>query len=392
VRVQFWLVAVPFHLLLIAVGVRWLRRTRPDTDGAFTLVGGAAVFAAAATLLAAGAAVLSTNGFTAVRLLSQALFGETIVLSLVMAWRHGRARRWRASCLVILPLGLLGIYWDAYHVEPHALEISRHTVDLAHAAVHEERLRIVHLTDIQTDRVGPYERRVFEEAMAQKPDLIVLTGDYIQPRLEPTRATATADLKALLHERPLHAPLGVYAVRGDVDGSWPGVLAGTGITTLTGDTARVALPGGRWLSLVGLTIGMSRGQEDAALRRLLADVPVTDLRVVIGHNPNFVASLAGIVPIDLALAGHTHGGQVVLPFFGAPMTKMILPRHFASGLHDYEGIPLHVSRGIGMERGTAPQVRFLCRPEICVLDVAYANAAESVERAPLAHEVGEGSR
>ena len=52
-------------------------------------------------------------------------------------------------------------------------------------------------------------------------------------------------------------------------------------------------------------------------------------------------------------------------------TKQIPRRYAAGGLHDYEGIPLHVSRGVGMERGSAPQVRFLCPPEICLLEVTY---------------------
>jgi predicted MPP superfamily phosphohydrolase len=69
------------------------------------------------------------------------------------------------------------------------------------------------------------------------------------------------------------------------------------------------------------------------------------------------------------LAGHTHGGQVVLPLFGPPRTASRLPRLYAGGLHDFAGTPLHVSRGVGMERGFAPPLRFLCPPEICVLDV-----------------------
>ena len=46
-------------------------------------------------------------------------------------------------------------------------------------------------------------------------------------------------------------------------------------------------------------------------------------------------------------------------------------KRFAGGLNDYHGTPLHVSRGIGMERQLAPQVRFLCPPEICLLEISY---------------------
>jgi hypothetical protein len=201
-----------------------------------------------------------------------------------------------------------------------------------------------------------------------------LTGDYVQPRtgLPPSRAQTTADLKDLLRRRHFAAPLGVFAVQGDVDRGWPEVLGGTGIRLLSGTVARITLPGGRPLSIVGLTPPMSRGQDTSDLLALARSAPAGDLRIVIGHNPNFVQDLAeASVGVDLALAGHTHGGQVVLPLFGPPITQMSLPRRYASGLHDYRGIPLHVSAGIGMERGTAPQIRFNCPPEISVIDARY---------------------
>jgi predicted MPP superfamily phosphohydrolase len=85
--------------------------------------------------------------------------------------------------------------------------------------------------------------------------------------------------------------------------------------------------------------------------------------------------------VDLVLAGHTHGGQVVFPLFGPPHTAMRLPRRYAGGLHDHGGTPLHVSRGVGMERGFAPPVRFLCPPEVCVLDVRLPVSGEVLRAA-----------
>ena len=343
------------------------------------------VFALASLVLAwvCAQAVAPVSPFTVLRLLAQALFGEAIVLAAALALLHARhAHRRSAAGLAALALGGIAVYWQAYHREPRDLRVTTHEVDLSHGRA-EGRLRVLHLTDLQTDHIGDYEDHAITQALAQKPDLIVMTGDYIQPRLRPTRKRATAELKALLRRRAFQAPLGVYAVCGDVDLDWPHVLAGTGIRTLTGEVARVTLPDGATVSIVGATIRMSRGQDDPGLLALLRGVPADDLRLVIGHQPNFVTALAGRVPVDLALAGHTHGGQVVLPLFGAPITKSRLPRRFASGLDEYEGLPVHVSAGVGMERGTAPQIRFLCPPEICVLELRYRRrAAGMLARVP----------
>ena len=85
-------------------------------------------------------------------------------------------------------------------------------------------------------------------------------------------------------------------------------------------------------------------------------------------------------PADLLLAGHVHGGQVRLPFWGPVLTLTSVPRSWAVGRTDFDGgataggawdggRTLIVSRGIGMERGEAPRLRFLCRPELVVVDL-----------------------
>jgi hypothetical protein len=88
---------------------------------------------------------------------------------------------------------------------------------------------------------------------------------------------------------------------------------------------------------------------------------------VLGHMPDF--SL-GSVDADLLIAGHTHGGQVQLPLVGPLLTLSQVPRSWASGLTEIEpGKMLVVSRGIGMERGLAPRLRFLCRPQLVILEL-----------------------
>jgi predicted MPP superfamily phosphohydrolase len=101
------------------------------------------------------------------------------------------------------------------------------------------------------------------------------------------------------------------------------------------------------------------------------------LTLVMGHAPEFMLSAAELdVPLVL-LAGHTHGGQVVLPLLGPPLTLARVPRRLArGGLHRIGESWACVSRGIGMERGHAPRIRFLCRPELVVIDLAAARTGE----------------
>src|SRR5262245_27621571 len=215
-------------------------------------------------LFAAGVAALlgPPSGFTFFRYLAQGLFGETVVLAAVLAWSHSRAAlRARAALFGAATLGLLAVYAEAYHREPTDLKVRRHPAVLPSAGPGARPLRIVHLSDIQTDAIGPFQERALRQALSESPDLIVFTGDYIQPRVGGRRQPATADFQALLRRLDFKAPLGAFAVRGDVDPEWPHMFDGTQVTALTGETARLPLGGGRYLSLIGLTSGMSRGGE-----------------------------------------------------------------------------------------------------------------------------------
>jgi uncharacterized protein len=87
----------------------------------------------------------------------------------------------------------------------------------------------------------------------------------------------------------------------------------------------------------------------------------------LGHVPNFAL---GTIEADLLVAGHTHGGQVRLPWIGPISTHSRIPNAWAAGVTDLPGGgKLAVSRGIGMERHFAPPIRFLCRPELMVIEV-----------------------
>lgn len=330
---RFWTSVVLFHCVLVPVafgiGRSWpgrLSHPAPPFAWSRSLLRDAVLFAAA--LLAAGitAALAPKPGFTLLRLVCQGIFGEGVLLALWLSFLHvERGLLLRAAVPGLAATALIGAYAQAYHREPRDLQVRHHAVDLSRGAQEARRLRILHLTDIQTPEVGAHEERAIREGLAQSPDLIVLTGDYVHERLRPTRAQATEDLRELL--RRLAAPLGVFAVRGDTDRNWPAVFEGLDVVRLVNETASVPLPGGGTLALLGVSPRVSHAGDTAERTlRLVDSLPPADLLIAIGHAPDFVMQLAGQTRVDLVLAGHTHGGQVVLPFIGPPWISSRLPR------------------------------------------------------------------
>ena len=112
-------------------------------------------------------------------------------------------------------------------------------------------------------------------------------------------------------------------------------------------------------------IGLTR--NDSMYGRVLNRTNQERFTIIIGHNPNFAIQRP---EADLYLAGHTHGGQVNLPWIGPLITFSDVPNDQAQGRSELDnGATLIVSRGIGMERVDAPRIRFMCAPEIVVIDV-----------------------
>ncbi len=243
---------------------------------------------------------------------------------------------------------------DAFLIEPKQLEIS--TFRISDKKI-QTQLRILVFSDLQADQFGEFEKKAFSLALAQKPNLILLTGDYFQTNDASVRTSLITAANTYLKDIQFNAPLGVYAVKGDVDGDdWIRIFGGTAVKPIlrsqsfnTGEVQLTALdrPDSR---KIDLTVP-----------------PANDFHIVFGHSPNFAR---GKINADLLIAGHTHGGQVQLPLIGPLYVHSKVPRRWASGITDLgNGKMLIVSRGIGMERGYAPRIRFLCKPEIVVIEL-----------------------
>ena len=257
--------------------------------------------------------------------------------------------------------------WEGFVRGPRSLEVTHHRVETEKVTA---PLRILVLADIQTDAPGERERQVLARALDERPDLILLPGDYVQTS-RAAYAERLADLRAIFDEIGLAAPLGVFAVEGNVDRKgWTALFEGLEGRAFdqsgTVDTGPLRITGLSFHDSFRAHLSVPAAGLGADRERALASGNAP-FHVVFGHGPDFAL---GAIDADLLLAGHTHGGQVRVPWFGPPMTLSKVPRAWAAGRTALEGErTLIVSRGIGMERGGAPRVRFLCPPEIVVVDL-----------------------
>lgn len=267
-----------------------------------------------------------------------------------------------------LPAGV-GVW--ATWIEPFRIVVERTTVPIAPDRGGHGRVRVGVLADLQTDAVGAHEHLAVDLLLAERPDVILVPGDLFQgwpDEYEPERE----NLRALLAR--LDAPGGVYFVRGDTDsvGETRALLEGTRVRYLFDEVVRVRV-NDRVLAIGGISSSVRTAQlgpDAAAVVRDLERAEGDEIRILMAHPPDVAFAVAPATRIDLLVAGHTHGGQIVVPFFGPPLTLSRVPRRVAAGgLHDLDGRRIYVSRGVGVERIEAPRMRFLCPPEISILDL-----------------------
>lgn len=388
--------------------VRWLRA---GLGGARVVGRAAGVGIAGTVVLGVGALFITgVDGFTLIHVAYVVgTVGVPLAGGIVLVGARARPRVVTAVCVVALAAIPVGVY--ATYVEPFWLRVE--TVSLVVEGMDGvdgtdrvdgvgEPIRIGVLADLQTTAVGEYERDAVERLLGFEPDVVVLPGDLYQfdAELFDERAPGFTELiRRIVGEVPL-----VYLVSGNTDTvaglrritegtgarvldneidafELKGVPVWVGGTTLFGDDAAARRMAQR---LVGGGVGQDgnggghgdggsdddghrgsgHGDEEAA-----EGWKGPGVRILVGHKPDAI-ELVRETPVDLVVAGHTHGGQVSLPFFGPPLTLSGVPRHVAAGgLHELDGTPIYVSTGVGRERGHAPQLRLGVRPSIGIIDL-----------------------
>lgn len=261
---------------------------------------------------------------------------------------------------------MLGLGVWGFWIEPRRLVVRDVPISLSNWPPSVGPLKVAVLTDLHVG--SPHHsiarlKRIVDEVNRRDPDLILLLGDFVIQGVVGGHFVQPEDIARELSV--LQSRLGTYAVLGNHDWWFDAervraALNKAGITTLE-DSAAVVKTAWGSLWLAGIS-DYWEGRHDiqAALRTVPADAPV----IAFTHNPDVFTDVPSRV--SLTVAGHTHGGQVKLPFIGAPVVPSRYGQRYAAGHVIEGGRHLFVSSGTGT---SILPVRFRVPPEVAILHV-----------------------
>ena len=258
------------------------------------------------------------------------------------------------AVLLLASIGVLCMGY-AHWIEPYWLEVTRVNLSSPKLAGATRPIRLAHISDLHCDPVERVENQLIATLKLEKPDLIVFTGDTMN------RADSLPVLKQTLTQLAAIAP--TFSVKGNWDVWYYPTLdlfGGTGVKELNNEAVKFDVAGTN-LWLVGAPIAALPKFDQA-----FANVPPDAYKVMLYHFPDELAE-AQKRRVDLYCAGHTHGGQIALPFYGALITFSKFDKKYESGLFHEGETWMYVNRGIGCE-GT-PHFRFFARPEVTMIEL-----------------------
>jgi predicted MPP superfamily phosphohydrolase len=255
---------------------------------------------------------------------------------------------------------------DTTLLEPNRPRIVRKEIALRRWPARLEGFTVALLSDFHYDpyfSVHPL-RSAIGMVNGLRPDLIVLTGDFVSvPWFGDPAAGASAAEPCAQLLRQMQAPHGPWAVMGNHDAFTDpdrvtSSLRAAGIRVLSNQSAPIERDGARfWLGGVDDVLGRT-----ANLDATLHNVPADEASILLAHEPDYADHVARY-PVDLQLSGHSHGGQVRVPFF-RPLYLPDLARKYIWGLYKIGGLTLYTNPGLGT---VGVPVRMNCPPEITLL-------------------------
>lgn len=263
--------------------------------------------------------------------------------------------RFFGLCFFLLISALL----YAKFVEPNWIDINSMELTLPHLADEFNGYRIVQISDIHTDQSTTEKRltHIFSLVNQQKPDLVAMTGDFITGGSERFIPKFEATLNQIQAKDKIVAVLGNHDYWTDPQ-PISQALTQNGILNL-GNEVYTLQRGNSKLHIAGVDdILMGKQRLDLVLSKLTDN----SAAILLAHEPDYADTSAATKRFDLELSGHSHAGQIRLPFFKPPILPELGQKYY-SGLYRVGEMIQYTNRGIGT---TGLHLRFGSRPEITV--------------------------
>lgn len=254
-----------------------------------------------------------------------------------------------------------------HKIEPNWLEVTQIEIKLPKLDRVFDGYRIVQITDLHAgDGIDRAQlERVVAAVNAQSPDLVVITGDHVS-RL-PRQHVKLLDTLAKLHPRDRTlSVMGNHDVYNDPTPIRT-AIAQAGITLLE-NTIYTVKRDRATLHIAGVGDVFAK---QAKLDRVLAQLPPTGAAIMLAHEPDFADDTAATGRFGLQLSGHSHGGQIRIPFYGGYLPEYA--RKYPLGRYQVGDMIQYTSRGIGMIKIYG---RFNCRPEISVFTLVASRRSK----------------
>jgi hypothetical protein len=282
--------------------------------------------------------------------------------------RHGISRR---LLLKTGAIGAAGLALYSGEIERHWVETKHIDIPLKNLPEAFEGLRIAQLSDIHMDQYTEplFLRSVVDKVNAMRPDVVFLTGDFVSDGPAPLKfavgsAWQCADILKALQCRSRYAVLGNHDVTVG-ERAVTEALIDNGVTVLNNAYLPLERDGGRiWLAGLDDPVN-GHPNVDLAIPASIRNVRNEPV-VLMCHAPDYADRLlahpAGKA-VGLMVSGHTHGGQIRLPWYG-PLTLPSMGKKYVEGIFRFGGMQLYVNRGLGT---VGVPFRFDCPPEITLI-------------------------
>lgn len=266
--------------------------------------------------------------------------------------------------LIILVTLAIGIY--STYIERNLLVVKEKNINLNKGGSNSENIKIVQITDTQLGEFYNLEdlEKVVKKINTLNPDIVVFTGDLIDNASKYKDLNKVSDALA-----QIKCKVGKYAIYGNHDYGggavryYSDIMNKAGFTVLKNDSVSIDFKGKKINIFGGDDALMGNHNAEKTMEKVNKD----ETNILLLHEPDLIDKYKNY-PIDLALAGHSHGGQVYIPFYG-PIKKNELAKKYSKGMYQINNsfkTSLYVSSGLG---NTKVPFRLFNIPEIVVFNI-----------------------